>query len=410
VPTQIVGDGLRLRQILINLLGNAVKFTSKGEIFLHVKVLQIDAEQAELEFNLRDTGIGIPPDKLERLFKPFSQVDSSTTRKYGGTGLGLAICEKLVHLMGGQITVASTPDVGTTFTFTIRTCISVIALKTYVGLPANGLEGKAVLVVDDNATNRRIVTGHLEQWKFNPMVVSSAREALDLAAKNIPLDLVITDMHMPEMDGVALAKSLKQKNQGLPIILLSSVGDERRPEYTSLFAAILLKPAKLSQLYNHIIYALKENTQLPPVQAPSSKLPSDLSSRYPLKVMIADDNPINQKLTERIFVKMGYAPVIVSNGVQVLEAIEGGFDLIMMDVQMPEMDGLEATRLIRSQSQIQPVIVAMTANAMDSDREQCINAGMDDYLSKPIQLEQMVQIIEKWAIKISVVQSSTFKV
>ena len=396
VPSQIVGDVLRLRQILINLLGNAVKFTHRGEIFLQVKLLHMNAANVELCFELRDTGIGIPPDKLERLFKPFSQVDSSTTRKYGGTGLGLAICEKLVTLMGGSITVTSKPNAGTTFTFTICTGVSMKGMRTYVNA-TTGLDGKKILVVDDNATNRSIVKAQLEQWKFSPTMVSSGREALELA-KNTVFDLVLTDMQMPEVDGVDLARALKKTNIKLPVILLSSVGDERKPEYATLFHAVLTKPARLNHLYTQIIGALKESQVAPnPEQKASAKLPTDFSKRYPMKVLIADDNPINQKLTERIFTKMGYAPVIVSNGVEVLQALEQSpFDLIMMDVQMPEMDGLEATRLVRLRQQSQPIIVAMTANAMQSDREQCLAAGMDDYLSKPIQLDQLVNVVESW--------------
>jgi signal transduction histidine kinase/CheY-like chemotaxis protein/ligand-binding sensor domain-containing protein len=398
VPPQVVGDGLRLRQILINLVGNAVKFTPKGEIFLQVRMVSATSDHAELSFEVRDTGIGIPPDKLERLFKPFSQVDSSTTRKYGGTGLGLAICEKLVSLMGGKISVTSRPDVGTTFHFTIVTGLSTKGIKTYVHAAPSGLEGKRILVVDDSATNRSIVQAQLEQWKFIPTIVSSAPEALAHLDK-LPFDLVLTDMQMPEMDGVAMARSVKKNNPTIPIILLSSIGDERTPEFNSLFSAVLTKPAKLSLLYTHVINALRETKQpSAPEQSPTSKLPADFSKRHPMRVLIADDNPINQKLTEHIFIKMGYTPVIVGNGVQVLEALAlAPFDIIMMDVQMPEMDGLEATRRARQLSEPQPVIVAMTANAMESDRERCLHAGMDDYLSKPIQLEQLVRIIEKWA-------------
>lgn len=403
VPSQIVGDGLRLRQILINLVGNAVKFTSKGEIFLQVKLLSTTHDQAELSFELRDTGIGIPADKLERLFKPFSQVDSSTTRKYGGTGLGLAICEKLVHLMGGKISVTSRADFGTTFSFTIIAGMSIKAITTYVNAAPSGLEGKRVLVVDDNATNRSIIKAQLEQWKFVPTMVSSASEAIEVS-KNIAFDLVLTDMQMPEMNGVSLTKALKELHPSMPVILLSSIGDERRPEFNQLFSAVLTKPAKLNHLYTHVTNALRETkTQAGAEQKPPSKLPSDFSKRFPLRILIADDNPINQKLTERIFIKMGYTPVIVSNGVQVLEALTvSEFDMVMMDVQMPEMDGLEATRRIRQLTLLQPVIVAMTANAMESDRQQCLDVGMDDYLSKPIQLQQMVSVIEKWAVRISV--------
>ena len=413
VPSQITGDALRLRQILLNLVGNAVKFTHKGEIFMGVRMLNGSEEQLQLQFELRDSGIGIPADKLARLFKPFSQIDSSTTRKYGGTGLGLAICEKLVKLMGGSITVESEENVGTTFRFTIKAGVSVKAIKTYVNAASNGLEGKRILIVDDNETNRAIIKTQVEQWNFIPLVAASGREALDIAlSQEEVVDLVITDMQMPHMNGLELARSLRQAKIEKPIILLSSVGDERTPEFFTLFSAILTKPTKQHNLYTQVIKALRDqvSSQQPQQDAKQNqKLLSDFNKRYPLRVLIVEDNPVNQKLTERIFTKMGYSPVIAAHGIEALEALDKAYyDLVMMDVQMPEMDGLEATRIIRQRKEQQPIIIAMTANAMDSDRENCLEAGMDDYLSKPIKLDQMVNVIEKWAVKIN--QSSRFKV
>jgi signal transduction histidine kinase/ligand-binding sensor domain-containing protein/DNA-binding response OmpR family regulator len=397
VPSQIMGDSLRLRQVLMNLVSNAVKFTHQGEIFMKTSLIAQTSELVELAFELRDTGIGIPPSKLERLFKPFSQVDSSTTRKYGGTGLGLAICEKLVELMGGSIVVSSEEGNGTTFTFTIRAGVSVEAHTTYVNVNLPSLEGKRILVVDDNATNRAIVKSQLEQWKFVPTIAASAAEALQLINLHGKFDMVLTDMEMPGMNGIELARAIRKENAHKPIILLSSRGDERAAEFEPLFSAVLTKPARQHNLFTQIVRVLRQ--QAAPVEKHEirRKLPSDLAARYPFRILIVEDNPLNQKLTERIFVKMGYTPTVVNNGLQAVEAmIQTTYDFILMDVQMPEMDGLEATRIIRQQTHHAPIIVAMTANAMEKDREECIGAGMNDYLSKPVNLEAVVRMVEKW--------------
>ncbi|HYG19369.1 MAG TPA: two-component regulator propeller domain-containing protein [Ohtaekwangia sp.] len=402
VPAQIVGDSLRLRQVLINLIGNAVKFTRQGEIFLGVHLLHADAETAELSFVVRDTGIGIPKDKQERLFKAFSQVDSSTTRQYGGTGLGLAISEKLVTLMGGSIAVDSVPGHGTTFTFTITAGLSVKALRTYVYSNLSGLEGKTILVVDDNSTNRTILKNQLEHWKFRPTMAASAVEALDIL-KTSDFDLIITDMQMPEVNGLDLAKTVRQTRPETPILLLSSIGDDRSKEYLHLFSATLTKPVKQNLLCTQIVSLLKKQSTTQAASQSASRLPGNLSEKFALNILIVDDNPVNQKLAGRIFSKMGYETRIANNGHEALAAIdEARFDIIMMDIQMPGMDGLEATRRIREQQRSQPVIIAMTANAMESDRQVCLNAGMDDYISKPIKLDEIASMIEKWAGRIRV--------
>lgn len=396
VPSQLMGDSLRLRQILMNLVSNAVKFTHQGEVFMTTKLISQDAEQVELAFELRDTGIGIPAEKIERLFKPFSQVDSSTTRKYGGTGLGLAICEKLVRLMGGTISVESIEGQGTTFRFTIRAGISLQAHITYVNANLPSLEGRQILVVDDNATNRTIVRSQLEQWKLIPTLASSGQEAIELLESSDRFDMVVTDMEMPGMDGVELAKKIREISAHKPIILLSSVGDDRITSSDSLFDAILTKPPRQHHLYTHIIKLLRQQPLVVEKKETRKRLPSDFATRFPFRVLIVEDNLVNQKLTERIFAKMGYKPALATNGLEALEALnETVFDFILMDVQMPEMDGLEATRIIRKQN-LKPVIIAMTANAMEKDRDECIEAGMDDYLSKPVNLDAVVSIVEKW--------------
>ena len=400
IPSQIVGDQLRLRQVLLNLVSNALKFTEQGEIFLGVHLLRMESNgELELRFEVRDTGIGIPDDKLERLFKSFSQVDSSTTRKYGGTGLGLAISEKLVALMGGSFLVESKLHEGSTFSFTILTKAGVNTLTSYVHYNTNGLEGKYILVVDDNLTNRNILKTQLELWKFIPVLASSGEEALQIMAGRQLFDLVITDMQMPGMDGISLAKHIHEKFPHLPIILLSSIGDERKDDYINLFSSILTKPIKQHILNTHVINSLgkkrkplaKENGVV------EQKLSSGIASENPLRILIAEDNLVNQKIITYMLDKMGYASDIVQNGLEaVAVAGQKKYDMVLMDIQMPEMDGLEATRAIRTQPGLQPLIIAMTANAMQDDREECIRAGMDDYISKPINLDELKNLLVKY--------------
>lgn len=402
VPSQIIGDSLRMRQILMNLVGNAVKFTQQGEVFVGVHLLSAYGDTVELGFEVRDTGIGIPKNKLDRIFKAFSQVDSSTTRKYGGTGLGLVICEKLVGLMGGTIHVESTVGHGTTFTFTLKATISQQATRTYVNYNIAGLEGKRILVVDDNATNRLILKTQLELWKFVPTLAISAEEALNIMSATSAFDLIITDMHMPEMDGIELAKVIKQHHRDIPIMLLSSVGDDRCKLNSELFTAVINKPVREAVLFRQIVMQIKkqERTFIEDVHD-KKKLSVEFAKQHPLTILVADDNPINYRLAERVLTKLGYSPDKASHGREALNAVqEKHYDVVFMDVQMPDMDGLEATRQIRNREQHQPIIVAMTANAMQGDREVCITAGMDDYISKPIKLESIVDILEKWSVEI----------
>ena len=397
VPVQVRGDGLRLKQVLINLVGNAVKFTSKGEIFIDVKTLKTNNGNVELQFSVRDTGIGIPADKIDRLFKAFSQVDSSTTRKYGGSGLGLAISEKLVQLMGGEIGVESELGNGTTFYFTIKSKVSAKPARNYVHLNTSDIENRCVLLVDDNATNRNIMLTQFIQWKFVPLIAESGQKALEILASNQKVDLVISDMNMPEMDGIALAKNIRQLHPDMRIILLSSVGNEQSRHESHLFNVILSKPAKHHVLYKHIVDQLKNVNIAKEVQPVKTQFSPDFAKQYPMDILIAEDNYVNQKLAVHILEKMGYKPEVAANGHEVLNALaKKRYDLILMDVQMPEMDGLEATQFIRKHMAEQPVIVAMTANAMAEDREICLKAGMDDYLSKPIKLAEVIAVLQKW--------------
>jgi signal transduction histidine kinase/ligand-binding sensor domain-containing protein/CheY-like chemotaxis protein len=399
VPAQIVGDGLRLRQVLINLVGNAVKFTQQGEVFVGVELARLtDAGTLELAFQVRDTGIGIPEDKLERLFKAFSQVDSSHTRKYGGTGLGLVISERLIGLMGGRIRVQSEVGQGTNFTFTIQSRVGQEPKRQYVHLNGDENEGKRVLLVDDNQTNLTILKTQLEEWKLVPVLASSARQALDLLDDG-PFQLVITDRQMPGTNGVDLARAIKTRYPKLPIILLSSVGDETHKQHANLFAAMLTKPVKHHQLANLVQMQLKQQTPPTPPEVPVARaLTPDFSVRNPLRILLAEDNAFNEKVAVRTLNKLGYQPAVARNGVQVLECLqEQSYDLILMDVQMPELDGLEATRRIRQWTGPQPRIVAVTANALREDQQACLQAGMDDYIAKPIALDELKRVLHQAA-------------
>jgi signal transduction histidine kinase/CheY-like chemotaxis protein/ligand-binding sensor domain-containing protein len=398
VPTQIIGDSVRLRQILMNLVSNAIKFTHKGEIYVEVRLISTSENQSvNLDFSVKDTGIGIPAEKMERLFKAFSQVDSSTTRKYGGTGLGLIICEKLVELMGGRIDVESRPGVGTTFHFNISA-----GVPQQIDLPQihqmQVLAGKRILIVDDNSTYRQSVKKSLEQWQVTVALAESGHAALEILKADSKFDLILTDMMMPELDGIQLAQRVREFYPHVPIILLNSVGgDSGNPQ--NLFSSILTKPVRQKALRQQIISQLdNENKTTRHEVYIKQSLSTDFSQKYPLRILIAEDNPVNQKLTARVLSKLGYACDIVMNGSEALNIIkENKFDVILMDVQMPEMDGLEATRIIRQQYGLKPIIIAMTANAMQGDREECLRAGMDDYVSKPVKIDALINVLEKWA-------------
>jgi len=401
VPPQVIGDQLRLRQILINLVSNAMKFTKTGEVFISVKLESRKDDDLVLLFKILDTGIGIPEDKLNKLFKAFSQVDSSTTRKYGGTGLGLAISEKLVKLMGGEIDVESKVGIGTTFSFTIKSKVGVQPRRNYVQLNMEEITNKHVLVVDDNPTNRNILETQLKQWNLVPVMAESGEQALMILSLKQPVDLVITDMNMPGMDGVELAQSIKQTHPDLPLILLSS-GNEQSKYSDNLFKAILVKPTKQLVLQNHVIDLLKTHNRLAKeVELAKPSFSIDFAAKYPMSILIAEDNLINQKLASHILTKLGYQVDIANNGREAVDAVMAKkYDVILMDVQMPEMDGLEATRFIRSNVKLQPIIIATTANAMSDDRQICLNAGMDDYLAKPMKLQDIMGVLEKWGGKI----------
>ena len=389
VPAFLHGDGLRLRQILVNIIGNAVKFTHEGEVFAEITAESLSATDLRLNFRVRDTGIGIPEEQQRNLFKAFNQIDSSITRKYGGSGLGLVISERLIKLMGGEITVDSKPGAGSTFDFYVH-CRQAETAAAPETIPVfNTCEGKKVLVVDNNTTNLSILKIQLEKWKMIVTPASSGSEALEIISKKPDISLIITDIQMPDMDGVALVTRIKSMEVRCPVLLLSTFGSDGKKLYPHLFDAMLTKPVKQLNLY-HVVESLLKKEALPGVEKKKNLLSEEFALHFPFTMLIAEDNIMNQKLIVRVLNKLGYQPDLANDGVEALDiARRKKYDLILMDIQMPNIDGLEATRLIRKTFNDQPLILAMTANALTEDKENCIKAGMDAYLSKPINLEQL---------------------
>jgi len=402
IPDMITGDSLRLRQVLINFVGNALKFTQQGEVFIDVNALQTSGSAMQIGFNIRDTGIGIPEDKLSKLFRAFSQVDSSTTRKYGGTGLGLVISERLISLMGGKVKVTSEVGKGTTFSFTIQTNIAAASVKQTPKTVRSSFAGRAVLVVDDNLTNLSILKAQLELSKIAVSLASSAQQAL-IAVENQNFDLILLDMKMPQMNGFELAKAIKVNNPAVPLVLLGAMGEESNAKKYELFAAFLTKPIKQAQLMAILEKQLfKAETSAPIRKLASKVLSENFASIYPLDILIAEDNAINQKLAMKVLSKLGYSPQLANNGKEAVEMHKAHpFEVILMDIQMPEMDGLEATRLIRSANgPNQPIIIALTANVLAEDKDVCLAAGMDNFVSKPFKLEIFTEMLQQSYIQI----------
>ena len=401
-PDRVVGDPMRLRQIIVNLLANAVKFTEGGEIVVKVEVDSISQGEALLHFSVSDTGIGIPLDKRDTIFRAFEQADGSMSRKYGGTGLGLAISSQLVHLMGGRIWIESEVGQGSTIHFTAKFGLS---QSGATGAGSADLRNRQVLVVDDNATSRRIIKRDLTHHGMRPTVVASGGEAI-AAIRNAAnggerFELVITNSRPPDIDGFALAEDIRRDPaSGKPaVIVLMPTGhkSDLHDAKSSCVLARLLKPASQSELLDAMSAVLGGRV---PSSASSSiqTCPSVSASSRKLRILLAEDNVVNQKLASRILEKWGHGVVVVGDGKSAVAALEHNrFDLILMDVQMPEMDGLEATALIRENEKATGghiPIVAMTAHAMIGDRERCIESGMDAYVSKPIQNAELMRVIE----------------
>ncbi len=405
VPFGIRGDVARLRQVLLNLLTNAIKFTPEGEVVLSVQPTETGTGKSAapeapvgLQFSVRDTGIGIPPDRMDRLFRSFSQVDASTARKYGGTGLGLAISKRLSELMGGTMWAESEPGEGSTFYFTTeaKTVELPAVERKHLRGEQPALENRRLLLVDDNETNLRILELQTRAWGMTSEKTTLASEALDWVRQGKRYDAVILDMSMPEMDGLTLGKRIQEHRpaEELPLVLFSSLGRRESEASGVEFASQLSKPIKPSQLYDALIGIFAEWDQASSRrrEVPKRTVDAKLGQEHPLRILIAEDNAVNQKLTLRMLEKISYRADVAANGLEAIQSLERQrYDVILMDVQMPEMDGLEATRQIvkRWSPESRPKIIAMTANAMAGDREKCLKAGMDGYISKPVRMHEL---------------------
>jgi signal transduction histidine kinase/DNA-binding response OmpR family regulator len=405
VPEALLGDPGRIRQILINLVGNAIKFTEKGEVFVTVEEQSSDTGSTCLHFAVKDTGVGIPAEKQESIFEPFSQADGSMARKYGGTGLGLTICTRLVNMMGGAIWVESQKGQGSTFHFTLNLAVQDMPSARPAPLQPEHLRNMHALIVDDNSTNRRVLHGMLSRWGMQPTAVESGRAALQVLqmAKSTghPFPLILSDSQMPEMDGFALAALIRKdpKLVGATIMMLTSagdLGDAARCRKLGI-SAYLVKPIRQSELLDAICRVLQDSSQ---------RASAPLVTRHTLReaqnrghILLVEDNAVNQTLAVRLLEKRGFAVSVAGDGRAALELLEKeSFDLVLMDVQMPVMDGFEATAAIRKKEKLTRghiPVVAMTAHAFKSDQERCLSAGMDHYLSKPIRTSELFAVIDR---------------
>ncbi|MSU59052.1 MAG: response regulator [Pedosphaera sp.] len=420
IAVAVLGDVTRLRQVLVNLLGNAVKFTENGEVVVQVRVLSgPEANAADrpwnLHFSVRDTGIGIPVDRLSKLFRAFTQADVSTARHYGGTGLGLTISKKLVELMGGKMWAESLPGKGSTFHFTLPCQGAPVSdAPPKLEIHQAQLNNLRLLIVDDNLTNCRILSVQAGKWGMTARDAQSAEQALAWLRAGEKFDLAILDMQMPGMDGLMLASEIRKLPgaAAMPLVLLTSMGVRTdNPEFAQVaFASCLTKPIKPGQLLETLVRAASGAKPVAQMSTATNKLDPGLAARLPMRILLCDDNAINQKVALRLLQQMGYRADVAVHGVEALARLEAQpYDLVFMDVMMPEMDGLEATREIRRR-QRQPerhpnfkspiIIVAMTASAMQGDRDKCIKSGMDDYLAKPVRLEDVRAVLERWGTKL----------
>ena len=411
VPEVVRGDATHLRQILYNLLGNAIKFTAEGEVALRLEVEEAVGTELKLRFSVSDTGIGIPAEKQKIIFDPFMQADASTTRQYGGTGLGLTITSRLVRMMGGEIRVESKPGKGSTFHFTIQVEIAEKESLAIVTPSLGILSGTRVLVVDDNQTNRRILNGMLSHWNMRVTAVESGERGLaelSLAqASADPYTLILSDMHMPRMDGFGFAERIHAlpEHSSCAIIMLTSAGhrgDAARCRELKL-AAYLMKPVRQSELRETIARHLGALDRAPAASLERASARTDGGPAISLRVLLAEDNLVNQKVARRLLEKRGHTVELALNGRQAIDALgQAPFDLVFMDVQMPEMDGIEATLAIRhseaATGRRQPII-ALTAHAMKGDQDRCLAAGMDGYLSKPIHPQDLDDLLLKYQMR-----------
>ena len=432
LPKILVGDVTRLRQILVNLVCNAIKFTQTGEVVVSVKPVckkrrqpelgkeketdfMLHPESWELHFSVQDTGIGIPKAKQHRLFKSFQQVDASTTRQFGGTGLGLAICKRLSELMGGRIWVESDSGTGAQFHFTIQVHAAEEAPPPDILGPQPLLAGKRILVVEDNATNQRLLRHRFSSWGMQSQSAFNASDALQSLASGDYFDAVIIDLQLANQDGFSLAQQIRDLPGclELPIVMLSSHrlrGDDLRPLQTGV-SVFIYKPIKAEQLLDAVSRALNIQLRLEKKAPLHSSFDSTLAMRFPMRILLADDNPINQKVALSVLQKLGYRADVAQNGMEVLKALENrAYDLLLLDVQMPEMDGFETATMIKKRwdETKRPKIIAITGNAMSGDREKCLQAGMDDYMAKPIRVAELQSLLENWGAQILKTSDTVF--
>ena len=401
-PLIIQGDATRLRQIFVNLLSNAIKFTHQGEVCISVEAEKLDQNQVQLTFVVRDTGIGIAPENLQRLFQPFSQLDTSNTRRYGGTGLGLAISKRLAELMGGTIRAESELDGGSTFYFSLPAAVVEWMPAQIIASPHPLLAQHRAVVVDDNARTRAILRNYLEYWGMEVAAFSSTDKAAKWLQQMPSCDLLIVDHHLAGKDGLAFADMQRVLNPSLPVILLTSIADVHLRMEDSRVASldILAKPIKPINLYTKLTEIFGAPVLARPVAPATPAVDGDFGARYPLQILLAEDNVLNQKVALRMLKRLGYEADVVANGAQAVRAVKSKcYDVVLMDVQMPEIDGLEATRQIRAMltsPQPQPYIIAMTAAAMELDREKCLQAGMNDFVSKPATLDDLHVALQRY--------------
>jgi two-component system, sensor histidine kinase and response regulator len=407
LPEFVIGDPVRLRQVVLNLVGNAIKFTDQGEVVLSVAAEpnRQSPDTLMLHFTVKDTGIGIPQDKQSVIFDPFTQADTSTTRRYGGTGLGLSICMRLIEMMGGKIWLESEVGVGSTFHFTAQFgAVKNAGVRSSLADPAI-LEGMRVLVVDDNATNRQILEKTLAYWRMKATAVSSAPAALqclrEAVATGLPFQLLVADCHMPGMDGFMLVDEIQRSPElkNLVTLMLTSGGqrgDGARCKDLGI-AAYLIKPALQADLLDAILQILAPSSgAAPPKQVITRHTLHE--GRHPLRILLAEDNLVNQKLASRLLENQGHTVVVAADGAQALNTFEKqAFDLVLMDAQMPVMDGFQTTAAIRRlerATRSHTPIIAMTAHAMVGDRQRCLQAGMDGYIAKPVHAHELFETIE----------------
>jgi two-component system sensor histidine kinase/response regulator len=404
VPSTLVGDSVRLRQVLLNLASNAVKFTEKGEVVVDARLESSGQTGGKIHFKVRDTGIGIPVETQKRLFRPFEQADSSTTRQYGGTGLGLAISRKIVELMGGEIWIESMPGEGSTFHFTASFGIAENSEESAFSSTAD-LRGMPVLIIDDNATNRRILHEIVGRWQMVPQVAESGFEGLaKLEAASVsgqPFRLILLDEQMPGMDGLEVIERIRGNSllRGATIMMLTSADQSSSAARCRELGVnmYLIKPIKPIELHTMILKALAIHAQTIAKAAAHKRAPS-----RSLSILVAEDNAVNQRVAAAMLERMGHRPTLVASGIEAVSKCgQTPFDLILMDVQMPDVDGFEAARRIRIQelaAETRTPIIAMTARAMNGDRERCIEAGMDDYVSKPVTMEILRRALARYAV------------